>query len=308
MREQGRVAGEPTADTGKALAARPSELQDSLNRHLYHPLARQLAIRLAETRISPNAVSVGGGLCVVAAAFFYASPGWPFAAMLGLLIHMAWHVLDGADGDLARLTGTAGPMGEIVDGLSDYISHTILYLVIAAMLAPQLGALAWVLAVLSGASRIVQSNFHETCKRQYMWWMYDRPWLRKNGPETQLDGRVRSPLAVLVSIYLWLGERMDGRVAELDRRYDQLRAVPGGRERFRAIVALHLRPGLKSLNLIGANHRTLVLGVAVIAASPAIFFLYEIAILNIVLAWLVVDHARAVRMAIGELSAHPAAR
>ncbi len=303
MRARGRVAAEALPIAGRTLADRPAELQDALNRHLYHPLARQLALRLAATRVTPNVVSLAGGSCVVAAGCLYAQSSWPVAALSGMLIHMFWHVLDGADGDLARLTGTAGPMGEIIDGISDYLSHTILYLIIAATLVPHLGATAWVLAVLSGASRIVQSNFHETCKRQYMWWMYDRPWLRKTRSEAEGQGGPGGPLAGLVKLYLWIGEKMDGRVAELDRDYDRLCAAPGGRDHFRRIISTRLRPGLKQLNLLGANHRTLFLGVTVISASPAFFFLYEIVALNIVLVWLAFDHARSVSLAIADLRA-----
>jgi phosphatidylglycerophosphate synthase len=37
------------------------------------------------------------------------------------MLHMGWHVLDGADGDLARMTGRASPQGELFDGICDYV-------------------------------------------------------------------------------------------------------------------------------------------------------------------------------------------
>ena len=43
--------------------SRPPELQDGLNRYLYHPLAARLARLLAPTRITPNLVSVVGAGC-----------------------------------------------------------------------------------------------------------------------------------------------------------------------------------------------------------------------------------------------------
>ena len=84
---------------------RPRELQDSLNFYLYHPLAWRLAQVLARTPLTPNSVSVIGGCFVVVAGIVYALGfangwGWP-GALLGLLLHMTWHVVDGADGDLA---------------------------------------------------------------------------------------------------------------------------------------------------------------------------------------------------------------
>ena len=106
-----------------ARPVRPRELEDPLNHYLYHPLAWQLARVLARTPITPNMVSVVGGLSVVAAGIAYLQPTpgatWSTWAWLGLALHMAWHVIDGADGDLARMTGRTSPRGELIDGLCD---------------------------------------------------------------------------------------------------------------------------------------------------------------------------------------------
>ena len=68
---------------------RPRELQDPLNHYLYHPLAWQLALRLARTPLTPNMVSVIGAGFVVAAAVIYAQlpglPTWPISALIGLI-------------------------------------------------------------------------------------------------------------------------------------------------------------------------------------------------------------------------------
>ena len=94
-------------------------MNDWLNAHIYHPLARLVAIRLQPTGITPNTVSVIGGLCIVAAALLYTELSWPVSVVLGLGAHLLWHVFDGADGDLARLTGKTSPRGEMIDGLCD---------------------------------------------------------------------------------------------------------------------------------------------------------------------------------------------
>src|SRR5688572_30955480 len=86
--------------------ARLPELEDPLNLHLFHPLARRLARLLRPTGISPNAVSALSGLCVAIAAGAYTMLGWPLSVLLGFTFHMLWHVFDGADGDLARLNSS----------------------------------------------------------------------------------------------------------------------------------------------------------------------------------------------------------
>ena len=71
---------------------RPRELQDGLNYYLYHPLAWQLARLLAKTPLTPNMVSVGGAMLVVAASAAYVSLAWPLSAALGMALHMSWQI------------------------------------------------------------------------------------------------------------------------------------------------------------------------------------------------------------------------
>ena len=100
---------------------RPRELEDPLNFYVYHPLARRLARLLVPTGISPNAVSVMSlaASCRRHLALYAASPGRP-NALIGFAFMLLWHVVDGADGDLARMTGRASATGELVDGVCDY--------------------------------------------------------------------------------------------------------------------------------------------------------------------------------------------
>ena len=132
---------------------RPRELEDWLNFHIYHPLAWRLALRLARTPLTPNMVSVIGAMCIWAAALAYAQPGWPLPALVGMLLHMSWHVVDGADGDLARITGRVSPIGEMVDGICDYVGHIVLYLVLGWLLASLAGIALGVVVGLSATVR-----------------------------------------------------------------------------------------------------------------------------------------------------------
>ena len=170
--------GGPSVPREPKRAKRPRELQDPLNLFLYHPLAWQLARALARTPVTPNMVSIFGGLIVVAAGAVYAGLAWPASALLGLALHMGWHVVDGADGDLARITGNASPTGELVDGICDYASHIVLYFVLAFMLQGMIGWIAWPIMVFAGFSHAAQSNHVEVQRRQYQWWVYGTPWLR----------------------------------------------------------------------------------------------------------------------------------
>jgi phosphatidylglycerophosphate synthase len=277
---------------------RARELQDSLNHYVYHPLAWRLARLLAPTPVTPNMVSVLGGLFVVAAAFVYWRGaawglGYPWFVLLGLALHMTWHVVDGADGDLARLTGRSSPLGELIDGICDYASHVVLYCVLVAILAPTLGwGWAWFWALLGGASHVAQANFVEVQRRFYQYWTYDVPWLNN---ATQDDaGLFKDKTGVswilrgFVLGYLRLASGMSPNTLTIDAAVT--RAIAADRAgdgtalaQIRAAVQREQRPLLFMLKFLGPNPRAIVLGVAMLIGSPLWYFVYQSLALNALL-------------------------
>ncbi|MDR2857412.1 MAG: CDP-alcohol phosphatidyltransferase family protein [Novosphingobium sp.] len=280
--------------SGKVRPQRPRELQDPLNHYLYHPLAWRLALRLARTPLTPNMVSVIGAGCVIAAAIAYAQPWWPFSALLGLALHMSWHVVDGADGDLARITGRSSPTGEMVDGLCDYASHVVLYLVLGWLLEYRIGPVAWVITVIAGLSHIVQSNHVEVQRRQYQWWVYGVPWLRNTHEAGSATGT--SGFGRLVSAYLRLATGMTPHALKIDAAVAAANAGdPAMPERIRAAVRGEAPPLLLLCKLLGANPRAIVLGLSMLAGSPLYYFIYQAVVLNLLLVISVMAHNAAAK-------------
>ncbi len=278
---------------------RPREMQDSLNHYLYHPLAWQLARQLARTPITPNVVSVIGGLMVVAAAIAYAQPGWPGPALLGMALHMGWHVVDGADGDLARITGRASPIGEMVDGLCDYSSHVVLYLVLGWLLHGLMGSAAWWWMLAAGLSHAVQSNHVEVQRRSYQWWVHGTPWIRHSHGSTDAATR-KSVFGALVSAYLGAAAAMTPHAARIDAAVDGAKGDPAALERYRGIVRSEAPKLLFICKVLGPNPRAVVLGLSMLAAGrsgmgPLYYFIYQAVVLNLVLALSLAAHNAANR-------------
>ncbi|MGE8132640.1 CDP-alcohol phosphatidyltransferase family protein [Novosphingobium subterraneum] len=290
---------------------RPRELQDRLNYHLYHPLAWRLARILAHTPLTPNMVSVFGGLLVVAAGVVYFNMdstggtwalGWPMGAMLGMALHMSWHVVDGADGDLARITGRTSPIGEMVDGICDYASHIVLYVLLAFVLTRQIGSgQAWAWTLAAGASHIVQSNHVEVQRRFYQYWTYAVPWLnnaKDNNAglfgEKTLFARLFEPIA---RGYLFLAAGMTPHARQIDEAVRQALAADDKPRlaAIRAEVAREQKPLLDFLKLLGPNPRAIVLGLGMIAGSPVYYFFYQVVVLNLLLLISVQLHNRAAK-------------
>jgi hypothetical protein len=273
---------------------RPRELQDPLNYYLYHPLSWRLAGLLSRAPVSPNVVSIAGALFVVAAAYAYAQPWWPWSALLGLVLHMTWHVVDGADGDLARMTGRASPIGEMVDGICDYSSHIVLYLVLAEILDDQLGGAGWAWAMAAGLSHVVQSNHVEVQRRSYQWWVYGVPWL-SNTRRDPAAIKLRGGLGAVADLYLRLAAGLTPHARRIDAAIDAAADNPDALARIRATVRGAAPPLLRITKILGPNPRAIVLGMSMLAGSPLYYFIYQAIVLNAVLVWSVFVHNRTAR-------------
>ena len=273
---------------------RPRELQDTLNYRLYHPLAWRLALLLAKTPLTPNMVSVIGGCFVVAAGVVYVQPwGWP-GALLGLVLHMTWHIVDGADGDLARITGRTSPLGELVDGVCDYASHIVLYFILGWLLAQHIGhAWAWPIMVAAGVSHFVQANHVEVQRRQYQWWVYRVPWLRNTHKGETRTGRFG--FAQIVTGYLQLASGMTPDALKIDASVEAALGNGAALDRIAGEVRSEAPPLLRLLKVLGPNPRAITLGLSMLAGSPLWYFLYQAVVLNALMAVSVMRHTAAAR-------------
>lgn len=276
--------------------ARPRELQDPLNFYFYHPLAARLARLLRPTGISPNMVSVMSLVALIAAAFAFTGLSWPANALTGFAFMLAWHVVDGADGDLARMTGRASATGELVDGVCDYAGNVLLYVVFAIMLDDWIGAWAWILASVAGASHIVQTNHSETQRRLYLWRAYGVPWLRNAAAEGDAVFRRDTWFTRYFGFwavgYVWLSNRMTPSLNPIDAALAKAEGDPRETERIRLMVRRESGPGLILAKAIGANPKTLLMGASMLAGSPLYYFLAMIFGVNLILLASILYHRK----------------
>ena len=285
------------AAAGKAIQrTRPRELEDPLNLFVYHPLAARLARLLVPTGIAPNAVSVMSLVMLCAATWAFVGLSWPVNALIGLVFMLAWHVVDGADGDLARMTGRTSATGELVDGVCDYAGNVIMYFAFAFLLDDTLGAWAWLLAVAAGASHIIQTNHAETQRRTYLWRAYGVPWLRNAAASGDAlfrgEGWFSRLFGFWAIAYVWLSDRMSPSANPIDAALADAAGDPRETQRIRAMVRRASRVSIVLEKGLGANPKTLIIAAAIALGSPLYYFLTTIVALNLLLAVSIVHHRR----------------
>ncbi len=286
--------------TAAVSAGRPPEIEEWLNTRFFHPLARWIARLLIPTPVTPNAVSIAGVFAMAAAAACYAYGAWPWLVVAGFGFHLLWHVLDGADGDLARRTGRASPDGEIVDGVCDHLSHVILYLAMGVILSRHLGGWGWGLAIVAGLSRGLQSSCYERTRRNYRRWVHGVSWIRQELAAPADAGQPPNPWRrlsrVLAGAYLGASSLVSADDRRVEASMSRLMAAGGDRARAaQALYAERQRPLVKHASALSTNYETLGIFLILMIRQPPLLFVFEAVLLNLVMALLVVEQRAAYR-------------
>ncbi len=101
-------------------------------------VVRLLAGPLARARVPADLVTVAAGVVAVAAAW----SAWRGAAAVAGLLVLLSGLLDGIDGTVAVLRGTARPWGALLDAVVDRVADALLLLALWAVGAPAAVCLA----------------------------------------------------------------------------------------------------------------------------------------------------------------------
>ena len=268
---------------------RTVEIEEFTNLHFIHPLAGRLVPRLARWRVTPNAVSLTGLLCGVLAGiayFHYRSPAWDLA---GFALMIAWHVMDGADGQLARLTHSQSHFGKVLDGVSDALTFFAVYAALALALHRVAGDRIYALVIVAAVCHAIQAATYEAERQEY-----DRlAWgLRKPQPTRTAFGR--GPLGpwllgLLDRLYCVglsfpaagvmrdIGTTLTTALARQPEREAEIR------ERYRETFA----PQLRRWSFLSANYHTLGIFVCALLKAPEVYFWSTIVGFNAMLVGLI---------------------
>jgi phosphatidylglycerophosphate synthase len=97
-----------------------------MSRHVERRISLALTRRLVTTGITPNAMTlVSLAIGLLGAPFFLSS--WPAWQVAGALLFLAHSILDGCDGELARLKFLESPGGAMLDFWGDNLVHVAVF-------------------------------------------------------------------------------------------------------------------------------------------------------------------------------------
>lgn len=143
--------------------------EEKLDIFVFRPLAHPFAVVAAKLGMTPNAVSVLGMLTGIAGGWFFQYQA-AMRVLPGVVLFCLRNVLDYADGQLARMTGTGTKYGYYFDGLCDYAAYVSVYVFAAVGIWPEYGAWSLALMVGAGVSAGLHSPLLDFYKHEYMYW------------------------------------------------------------------------------------------------------------------------------------------
>ncbi len=248
-------------------ALHPS-IDDMSNRALIHPISDGLLPLALRLGITANAISVTGLVLGFLAALAYSRWMEPLWAMTGFLLMIGWHVCDGLDGRIARATNSASETGRLLDGLCDYMSFILVYLVLGATLPWDEPLSSYAAMVIAGGAHIIQSALYEGERARFFRRAKGQPPLPWE--PTRFGGVIESLYAAMATSGGATARAVDAALADPE--------AEALRERYvrRAVFWMRFN------TLLSANGRTLAIFLACLADRPALFWWWTIIGLTLV--------------------------
>ena len=101
-----------------------------LARHFDRLISRFISSRLAHTAVTPNQVTLGGVSIGLLGAFLLSRPGY-WVQLMGAFLFLFCVIVDGVDGEIARLKLKETRFGHYLDVVTDNIVHIAVFMGIA---------------------------------------------------------------------------------------------------------------------------------------------------------------------------------
>lgn len=271
---------------------RTSEIEEITNKYLIHPISTRLVPVLAYFGVKPNSVSITGMASGIMAGIAYSNYQETGLTIAGFFLMIVWHVLDGADGQLARLTNSQSQSGKILDGACDYITFIAVYVGLAFALNEHDGYWVWGVVALAGACHALQSAAYEIQRQDYEFWGLGKKSAELPDPNAQLEScevqlARRRIISDFYRAYVRVQIFVSGMSAEC--RCDLASVLALEPNRVPAVRLLYRRrfaSKVRYWSVLSANYRTLGLFLFALAKVPLTYFFFEIIGLNIILATL----------------------
>ncbi|MBL4616112.1 MAG: CDP-alcohol phosphatidyltransferase family protein [Robiginitomaculum sp.] len=256
---------------------RPLSIEDYSNRFIVHPLSALIVKLALPLGISANAVSITGlGFGLAAGLFYFHQSNWIYA-LAGFACMFIWHVLDGADGRIARATNSTSSLGRIIDGVCDHLVFASVYFgFVFYLLSTGSSNTVWLLAISAALSHALQSAAYEERRQKY----HRRLNGLQRGAIAEKLNEIGGKKSLLAKAYDTVQKLSATKTSPLDEYLQEHN--PSNDPQFNKNIATQTVPLVRAWGLLNANNRTILLAITAMAGQPVLYFLLEVIALNLV--------------------------
>ncbi len=255
------------------------EIEDYSNRWLFHPISDRLAVALSKTWVHPNVVSFTGVFFGILAGINYYHYDTGNSAIWAFLYMLVWHVLDGTDGHLARLTGKATATGRAIDGLADHLVYLAVYLGMAFAIYERGNPhIIWIV-LLAGASHAIQASMLDRERQTYRFWVYSG----LAGTEPKQPPKPKNKFLLGLHIYFqFIAELFDSN-EPIKHMAHEMKLNKSQKQKAANYYRREYVDYLHVWSIQSPNSHTFAIFVFAFFGAPLGYFLFEILILNFIL-------------------------
>ncbi|MDR2120687.1 MAG: CDP-alcohol phosphatidyltransferase family protein [Tannerella sp.] len=287
-----------------------SDTEEFIDICFYRPIGYRLALLFSKWGVHPNTVTVASMLIGAAAGVcFYFTDLW--VTVTGMILLVWANSYDSADGQLARITGQTSPLGRMLDGFCGEVWFFCIYAAICFRLMPQWGMWIWLLGAVTGFFHGKQAAMADYYRNAHLFFLKGKSGSELTDTQTLLADYNRKKwtdgFMSKLSNYLYYNYTK-GQEAWA-KQFLRLRKVlaqkyPAGAipEWFCRAFRVKSLPLMKFTNILSFNTRAAVLFISLLVDMPWLYFVFELTVLNILLAYMVITHERFCKSFVGLLS------
>ncbi|GAB4292087.1 MAG: hypothetical protein Kow0098_11870 [Ignavibacteriaceae bacterium] len=275
------------------------DTEEFLDRIFYRKVGYGMAVASKAMGLTPNVITFISIIFGVTAGhlFYYQNTTMN---LIGVLLLITAEAMDGADGQLARLTNTYSRFGRIFDGVAGNLMFISIYLHLSARFVVEGGTLfIFFIAIISGASHSFQAAMADFYRIFYLYFVQGKD--KDIDDLNEVKGTyakltwLRSPFKkFLLRVYINYRRQQNLLAKNVRSLYELVE------QKFNGVVPSWLseeyrklnKPMIKYQNILTTNTRMIVLFITIFLGNVLHYFLFELIILNLLLVYFVIKEEK----------------
>jgi hypothetical protein len=275
------------------------DTEEFIDIHFYRPIGYRWALLFNKWNISPNTVTILSIVLGIAAGICFYFSGLAIH-ITGMLLLIWANSYDSADGQLARMTGKSSPLGRILDGACGDIWFFTIYAAICLRLTPLWGIWIWILGAVTGFFHAKQAAMADYYRNAHLLFLKGKSGSELSDSTTLKEAyKQSSPKTPLIhkifnASYINYTEGQEKWTPRFQEMMHTLRYRYRGKapEWFRTAFRAKSLPLMKYANMLSFNTRIIALFISLFIGHPWLYYLFELTVLNLMLAYMVITHER----------------